>query len=116
MEITIHRGSRAIGGDFRASGPHKKAFGHFLADPPRDVDALLMEGTMMGRDNGRFPDEKTVEDKMLDVLRNLGDRACFLSSSGRHVKGNRISLRRFRVNAENVIGTVFHEARRRRTK
>ncbi len=72
-------------GDFRASGPRKDAFDYFLADPPRDVDVLLMEGTMMGRGNARFPSEEAVENGMAKVLKQLGDRACFLISSGRHV-------------------------------
>jgi ribonuclease J len=72
-------------GDFRAHGPRKKAFDWFLADPPRNVDVLLMEGTMMGRDNVAFPSEGAVEKEMLEVLRNLGDRACFLVCSGQHI-------------------------------
>lgn len=72
-------------GDFRAHGRRKQAFDWFLADPPRDIDLLLMEGTMMGRDNSAYPDEEAVEKGMLEVLRELGDRACFLICSGQHI-------------------------------
>lgn len=71
-------------GDFRAHGRRDKAFKWFLADPPKDVDVLLMEGTMMGRDNHETPSEEAVEDKMLAVLREEPG-ACFLVSSGQHV-------------------------------
>lgn len=72
-------------GDFRAHGRRKKAFEWFLSKPPSDIDLLLMEGTMMGRDNHAFPNEEAVESGMLEVLRNLDDRACFLVCSGQHI-------------------------------
>lgn len=72
-------------GDFRAHGRRKKAFDWFLGDPPRDIDLLLMEGTMMGRDNVAYPTEDAVGEGMLKVLRELDDRACFLICSGQHI-------------------------------
>jgi ribonuclease J len=72
-------------GDFRAHGRRKQAFNWFLSDPPRDIDLLLMEGTMMGRENVIFADEDAVEQGMLDVLRTQNDRACFLICSGQHI-------------------------------
>lgn len=72
-------------GDFRAHGRRKKAFDWFLADPPRGIDLLLMEGTMIGRDNDAYPDEDAVKKGMLEVLHELGDRACFLICSGQHI-------------------------------
>lgn len=72
-------------GDFRAHGRRKKAFDWFLNDPPRDIDVLLMEGTMMGRGNASFADEEAVERGMLEVLRTQDDRACFLVCSGQHI-------------------------------
>jgi ribonuclease J len=72
-------------GDFRAHGRRKKAFDWFLSDPPRDIDALLLEGTMMGRENAAFSDEDAVEQGMLQVLRTHDDRACFLVCSGQHI-------------------------------
>lgn len=72
-------------GDFRAHGRRKKAFEWFINDPPRDIDLLLMEGTMMGRDNHAYPNEEAVEAGMLEVLRNLDDQACFLICSGQHI-------------------------------
>lgn len=72
-------------GDFRAHGPRRQAFAAFLANPPRDVDALLMEGTMLGRDNAAFPDEAAVADGMLQALREFDRRAAFLVCSGQHI-------------------------------
>jgi ribonuclease J len=72
-------------GDFRAHGRRKQAFDWFLCDPPRDIDVLLMEGSMMGRENVAFADEGAVEQGMLEVLRTHHDRACFLICSGQHI-------------------------------
>lgn len=72
-------------GDFRAHGRRKQAFDWFIDDPPRDIDLLLMEGTMIGRDNNTYKDEEAVEEGMLKVLRELDDRACFLICSGQHI-------------------------------
>jgi ribonuclease J len=71
-------------GDFRAHGSKEKAFEGFLARPPQDVDLLLMEGTMMGRENEGYKKERNVEDEMLEVLRKEKGPA-FLICSGQHV-------------------------------
>ncbi len=72
-------------GDFRAHGRRRQAFDWFLNDPPRDIDLLLMEGTMMGRENVAFKDEEAVEQGMLEVLRKHDDRLSFLICSGQHI-------------------------------
>lgn len=72
-------------GDFRAHGRRKQAFDWFLSDPPRDIDVLLLEGTMMGRENVSFADEDAVEKGMFEVLRTHNDRACCLVCSGQHI-------------------------------
>lgn len=72
-------------GDFRSHGRRKQVFDWFLSDPPCDIDVLLMEGTMMGRENVAFADEDAVEQGMFEVLRTHHDRACFLICSGQHI-------------------------------
>lgn len=72
-------------GDFRAHGKRRQVFDWFLNDPPRNVDILLMEGTMMGRDNMAYPTEESVKNGILNVIRELEDKACFLICSGQHI-------------------------------
>lgn len=72
-------------GDFRAHGKRKQVFDWFLNDPPRNIDILLMEGTMMGRDNIVYKDEDAVKGGMLKVLRDFKEQACFLICSGQHI-------------------------------
>ncbi|MDH5524852.1 MAG: MBL fold metallo-hydrolase [Desulfobulbaceae bacterium] len=55
-------------GDFRAHGRKAILFDSLLKSPPKDIDALIMEGTMMARTNSDFPDESSVEEGMVKVL------------------------------------------------
>lgn len=71
-------------GDFRAHGSKEKSFERFLAKPPRDIDLLLMEGTMMGRIDEAYQRETDVEAEMLEVL--LAETGpAFLICSGQHI-------------------------------
>lgn len=71
-------------GDFRAHGSKEKAFEKFLANPPSNIDLLLMEGTMMGRESEEYKKEKDIEREMAEVLRaELGP--AFLICSGQHI-------------------------------
>lgn len=72
-------------GDFRAHGRKKKLFDWIVSDPPRDVDVLLMEGTMMKRDNSATSDENHVEEKMVRILKTHSTEPCFLICSGQHI-------------------------------
>lgn len=65
-------------GDFRGHGRKAKVFEQFLADPPREVDLLLMEGTTLGRDEACVT-ETDVEDQALAVMQDTSGivLACF---------------------------------------
>lgn len=82
----VEAGGRRLyySGDFRAHGRRDKAFKWFLDKPPGNVDVLLLEGTMMGRDNFETPSEESVENKMVEVLKT-NKYLCFLISSGQHI-------------------------------
>jgi ribonuclease J len=68
-------------GDFRAHGRKAKLFDRMIQNPVKNVDALLMEGTMLGRDNKDFPNESAVEKEMIKTLKNESGPAFLLSSS-----------------------------------
>lgn len=65
-------------GDFRGHGRKAILFEHFLANPPRDIDLLLMEGTTLGRDEPCVS-ETDVENQALEVMRATSGivLACF---------------------------------------
>jgi len=58
-------------GDIRAHGRKSRLFEQFIAQPPGDVDTLLLEGTHVRDGEARVPglSEREVEDRCLDVLR-----------------------------------------------
>lgn len=69
-------------GDFRASGRKSKLM-NILANEKKlkNVDILLMEGTMLKRENGDFPDEKSVEDKIYQTIKDTKSLSFMIGSS-----------------------------------
>lgn len=57
-------------GDFRGHGRKAKAFQWLLNNPPKDIDALLLEGSMLGRDGGDLKTEDDIESEVFDILKN----------------------------------------------
>ena len=57
-------------GDFRAHGRKSALFERFIANPPSGVDALLVEGSSLGRleAEGRFPTETEIEAQLVESL------------------------------------------------
>jgi ribonuclease J len=68
-------------GDFRGHGRKRKLFERFLTNPPKDIDVLLMEGTMLQRSNSEFPDEESVEERIVGVLKEQTGMTFLVSSS-----------------------------------
>lgn len=58
-------------GDIRAHGRKSRLFEQFIAQPPTDVDTLLLEGTHVRDSEAPVPglSEREVEDRCLEVLR-----------------------------------------------
>jgi ribonuclease J len=88
-------------GDFRGHGRKGILLKRLLADPIQDVDCLIMEGSMIGRDKGLHPDEKAVEKAISDILAHQRSYTFVFCSSQnldrlvsiyRAVKGNRKTL------------------------
>ncbi len=57
-------------GDFRMHGRKAKLTEKLLANPPKSIDVLLMEGSSLGRleEKGSFPSESEIEQKLLDAF------------------------------------------------
>lgn len=55
-------------GDFRSHGRKGKLFRSFLKNPPEKIDALLMEGTMMGRSDETVASEGDLEEDFLNEM------------------------------------------------
>ncbi len=57
-------------GDLREHGRKTRAFQWFLHHAPRPVDALLLEGTMLGRGDERVRTERELEEEAVGLLRS----------------------------------------------
>jgi ribonuclease J len=69
-------------GDFRANGRKSKLFANMINDKNlKNVDVLLMEGTMLQRTNEDFPDEQSVEDKIYGTIKENNQLSFMIGSS-----------------------------------
>lgn len=68
-------------GDFRAHGRKSVLFDRAVKRPPKEIDVLFMEGTMMQRGNDEFPNEASVEEKIYEVIKNQANISFLISSS-----------------------------------
>lgn len=85
------------GGDFRANGRKSKLFYQMIEDSClKNVDILFLEGTMIKRSNEEFIDEKSVEEKIYQTIKENNQISFLISSSqniGRIVSAYRASKR-----------------------
>jgi ribonuclease J len=68
-------------GDLRSHGRKGILFDNLVKRPTRDIDLLLLEGTMIRRNNDLFPDEKSVENAIFQTIRQQKNISFLLSSS-----------------------------------
>lgn len=71
-------------GDFRAHGRKRKLYERLIREPFADLDVLVMEGTMLKRSDGGFPNELSVEEEIVRVIRDARN-ASFLVCSSQNV-------------------------------
>ncbi|BAQ34162.1 MBL fold metallo-hydrolase [Dehalococcoides sp. THU3] len=68
-------------GDFRGSGRKRRLFEYMINHPIKDIDYLLLEGSMLGRVEGPYPDEESVEHKLESTFKNKQNIAFVFCSS-----------------------------------
>ncbi|MFC1708825.1 MBL fold metallo-hydrolase [Candidatus Omnitrophota bacterium] len=68
-------------GDFRGHGRKSALFKRVIENPPKDIDCLLMEGSMLGRTNDTSPDEIAVEGRMKEILKTSANITFLFVSS-----------------------------------
>lgn len=68
-------------GDFRGHGRKSALYTRMIESPPRGIDCLLMEGSMLGRGDQEYKDEVAVENGIRDVLENKLNIAFLFVSS-----------------------------------
>ncbi|MCD5390568.1 MBL fold metallo-hydrolase [candidate division NPL-UPA2 bacterium] len=68
-------------GDFRGHGRKSILFKRMTENPPKNIDCLLMEGSMLGRDKQIYKDEISVQMAIEGILRNKTNIAFLFASS-----------------------------------
>ncbi|HPF99368.1 MAG TPA: MBL fold metallo-hydrolase [Kiritimatiellia bacterium] len=70
--LLVESGRKRIfySGDFRAHGRKASVFNRLVMSPPKHVDALLLEGSSLGRlsDDQAFPTEADIENQLVQIF------------------------------------------------
>ena len=72
-------------GDFRAGGWTRKRYYDFISSPPKGVDCLLMEGTMLAREGGKYPDEPAVVQGVIEAVKKSPNAVIPVYCSGQNI-------------------------------
>jgi ribonuclease J len=88
LALLVEAGGRRVfySGDLRGHGRKSVLFERILHAPPKDIDCLLLEGTRLGRSENtetlpEYPDEQSVEEKLVSILKEKTNIALMLCSS-----------------------------------
>jgi len=68
-------------GDFRATGRKKIVFDKIIETPPKNIDLLLIEGTMVERENHIYLTEDSVEEGIYNVIQSQKNVSFVISSA-----------------------------------
>ena len=68
-------------GDFRRHGRKSVLFEHMVSNPPKDIDCLLMEGSMIGRGKQIYEDENAIQKRFEEILKDSSNITFLFSSS-----------------------------------
>ena len=71
-------------GDFRGHGRKKVLFDNLLKHPPRDIDYLILEGSMIGRDKGKYDTESDIEKELINLFKN-DEKLFFVACSSQNI-------------------------------
>ncbi|MBU2008197.1 MBL fold metallo-hydrolase, partial [Patescibacteria group bacterium] len=72
-------------GDFRAGGWTRKRYDDFISKPPKRVDCLLMEGTMLAREGGKYLDEPAVVQGVIRAIQKSANTVISVYCSGQNI-------------------------------
>ena len=71
-------------GDFRGHGRKSVLFQKMIDDPPKDIDCLLMEGSMIGRTDQKYGTEVDVQKRIEEILHE-DKKIAFISMSSQNI-------------------------------
>ena len=71
-------------GDFRGHGRKSILFKQMIENPPKNIDCLLMEGSMLGRSEHLYNNEGEIEERIVEILKE-SKTVTFLFTSSQNI-------------------------------
>lgn len=71
-------------GDFRGHGRKSVLFQNMLKNPLKNIDSLILEGSMFGRSKGQYQTETELENRLLELFMDEG-QSYFLACSSQNI-------------------------------
>ena len=68
-------------GDFRGHGRKSILFKQMIKNPPKNIDCLLMEGSMLGRNQQLYNNEEEIEERIVEILKESKNITFLFASS-----------------------------------
>ncbi|HXH98931.1 MAG TPA: MBL fold metallo-hydrolase [Sphingobacteriaceae bacterium] len=93
-------------GDFRATGRKKIVFDKIIAAPPKNIDLLIIEGTMVERANHIYLTEESVEEGIFEIIKNQKN-VSFLISSAQNIDRLISIIRACKKTGKKVVIDVY---------
>jgi ribonuclease J len=93
-------------GDFRATGRKKIVFDKIVEDPPKNIDLLLIEGTMVERANHIYLTEESVEEGIYNIIKNQIN-VSFVVSSAQNIDRLISIIRACKKTGKKVVIDVY---------
>lgn len=119
FEISDNNKTVIYTGDFRGHGRKDVCLDRFINKARKGVDALLIEGTMFGRQNEEVMTEHELKERAIKKVRNIGGPVLFQASSqniDRLVSFYRVSIRLNKIFVVDVYtANVLYELRQLKT-
>jgi ribonuclease J len=86
--VLIESGGKRMfySGDLRSHGRKASLFERLTANPPENIDALLLEGSSLGRlnDDQHFPTEKEIEAQLIHIF-SITDGLALVHTAGQNI-------------------------------
>lgn len=93
-------------GDFRAHGRKSVLFDRIIKNPPKNIDLLFMEGTMIQRTNDDFATETDVERKIFETIKGQ-ENITFLISSSQNIDRIVSAFRACRHSGKTLVLDIY---------
>ncbi|MEI7948398.1 MAG: MBL fold metallo-hydrolase [bacterium] len=94
-------------GDFRSTGRKRICFEKMIKNPPKNIDLLLIEGTMINRDKQDYATELILEEELVKRIKEQ-ENATFVISSAQNIDRFCSVFNACRLNNKTLIIDIYN--------